>query len=412
MSHFIIDTSYATWARQDLKIITDPRLEIQQFLEGDDERGIYAKSTIPSNATLAVAPFTSLLTITHATNIPELAPLQGHCREDDLLSLLLLYEKHVMDDDLVFIQGTNLYNLAIRWKQQVKDDFQELVIILEKHGLRQPTGSDKETTISPSKIYDSMSFEDYLWCLSTIWSRFITVDRQGHLYRAMVPVVDLLNHHPAATVCHQFRSHEDRFYLIAPKGCEEGQEVYLNYGPLPNSKLMMLYGFALLTNTHHTVDLWASMDPKCSHYSLKMSLLKKAGIVVDQPFTLTGQGLPLNLLLFLRLQHLEGKELLASSSKKLLERLQHPISVENEKRVLEVLDNVVRNMLAGYPRSLAEDKQKLEEWGLLSASGDNCSADFCHPMHHEKHSLMLVFSDKVILHSVLDEIEGQLQNMS
>ena len=125
---------------------------------GEDERGVQCigDKTIPNNSILFTIPFSSIMTIVSLKEESQLYKkylsfLQiDIMREDDLLVLLLLYEKYVMmdlskwhqhikilpkkyysipnfsNDQLELIKGSNLYNIGIRWKQQLNDDFIEL----------------------------------------------------------------------------------------------------------------------------------------------------------------------------------------------------------------------------------------------------------------------------------------------
>lgn len=48
-----------------------------------------------------------------------------------------------------------------------------------------------------------------------------------------------------------------------------GSEVKFSYGPLPNSRLLLLHGFCLPNNAFEAVDLWAMMEPGAPNYAAK-----------------------------------------------------------------------------------------------------------------------------------------------
>eukprot|EP01031_Cornospumella_fuschlensis_P026969 gene26969-32584_t len=91
-------------------------------------------------------------------------------------------------EELAWIRGSNLYTIANQWQKQVLEDYNGLSSILQKHSLH------------THPAYVDFSHTTYLWCLSTIWSRFITITVDNTQYRAMVPFVDFLNHSPTSTV--------------------------------------------------------------------------------------------------------------------------------------------------------------------------------------------------------------------
>lgn len=419
MASFVMDASYSTWAKDVLSIQGDPRIEIHKFTDGEDERGIYANSHIPANTTLAIVPFASLLTIEHLNEVSSLLKLKDVLREDDLLALLLTHEQslgsqskwstHISllpkvyhsiinhtDDELEKIQGSNLYVIAKRWKQQVRDDFTALQHTLEQHQL-----------LTEGSFFTLLNYEKYLWCLSTIWSRFISIEKGSSVFRAMVPLVDLLNHHPKAQVGHAYNAADDKFYLFTGQPFESGAEIFLNYGHIPNARLMMLYGFALLDNPHSFVDLWATMDVKNATGSKKLAVLQELGIEAQSSFKLETDKIPQELLHFLRLQQLDSNELSSKTSSQLCDLIKKPLSPTFERKVWESLRAAVYGMLNAYAFSIEEDRTRLISLGLLQEGKD--STTFCHPMYHEKHALILVYTEKIVLHSVMNQVKKKLE---
>ena len=52
-----------------------------------------------------------------------------------------------------------------------------------------------------------------------------------------------------------------KLYLFFPRPCEPGEQLFLSYGPLPNLKLLVFYGFTLLENPQDTVSLSLEVNP-------------------------------------------------------------------------------------------------------------------------------------------------------
>lgn len=402
-----MDNSYINWAKTHLQIEIDPRLIIQQFSEGEDERGIFARNSIQANSTLVIVPFDSLLTIESIKYIPSLTSLIGICREDDLLVLILMHEikkgddskwsKHLKllpktfhsiinynDDELEYIKGSNLYLIARQWKIQVRDDYLELIKVLQN------------MKICP-EILSDLTFEKYLWCLSTIWSRFISIEKSHTFVRAMVPFVDFLNHNPLSHVGHAFSSEQNKFFLFTNQEFENNKEIYLNYGHIPNSRLLMLYGFSLIENPYSSVDMWSSMDPEDINYHIKKSVLNSFSIdFQNSPFKLILNSIPKDLLFFIYIQHLTKDEMLELPGKDLDEIL-GLIDIQQQKNIYSIFKQSIQSMLDLYPTKLEEDE--IEYAKLVSDNGD-----FCHPQNRRIHSLALIISEKKILCSILSEI--------
>lgn len=309
---------YSIWARDSLNVTFGSPIEVRD-LPGD-ERGVYCTSPIKENSNVLAIPFTSLMTTLSAVGTP-LESVRSSWQEDDVLALLLLYEKfhkgtsskwhtHIerlpiqyhsiinfSSEELEWIRGCNLAVTAAAWQQQVKADFDALLPKAEKVFNLVPVW---------------LTLENYLWALCTIWSRFVTVTvpvtedvgattgssmGEEQQYRSMVSFFDMLNHSPTAAVGHRYDPTTCSLQLVAAQGFEAGAEVVLNYGALGNGRLLMLYGFcippcainttnstvggptAVITgNPHNIVDLYAPLPPDIPHYAEKRLLLQEWGI--------------------------------------------------------------------------------------------------------------------------------------
>ena len=260
MSSTYLETAKALWGIQ-----MHPSIGIIDLQ--DDERGIVClddASIIPTNACLFTLPFESILTTASLSS----SQLQREClchlldntplREDDALALLLLHERYVVKsnskwyqhiqmlpkqyysipnftvDQMALIKGSNLYTLGMVWRKQLRDDYDDLC---SKILTTQPASSSSSTlgeVCGPWLTYDS-----YLWALSTIFSRFITIDHDllGSV-RGMVPVVDMLNHSPSSQVGHVYNAHDGLFRVITQQPWMPNDEICLNYGTIVSYCIM------------------------------------------------------------------------------------------------------------------------------------------------------------------------------
>jgi hypothetical protein len=476
---------YYHWAKTALSIDFKEDLKIIEL--GDGERGVYFQRIIPSNSTILTIPFECLLTIHSAKQTP-LESVISSWREDDILALLLLYEKHVlgdqsrwslhlkylpvvyhntinfMDEELEWIKGSNLYLTTIQWKQQIQSDY--LLIHEPARALFQNGAAS-----SASPCEEWLNFENYLWALCTIWSRFVSVRRGDTLYRSMVPFFDMLNHSPSSPVGHIFLPQIDSLALVTSQSltnCQ--QELTLNYGELSNTKLMMLYGFCLVDNPFDSVDLYLSpMPSELSEYRFKKDLLALWKIDETQPFRIKRTanqgtcGLPRELILSLRVQYgdwgsfdeddeddeeeeeevpelsAEEQELIKkhlgaiATSEKLLKkrerkyqllcRVRHgPVSLGNEMIISQLLLQSVESMIQGYATTLEEDQRLLEELQILKteASGSGSRSSFVElspsplilfPSERQKNSILLRYTEKFTLATALHWITAHMTNL-
>jgi len=191
----------------------------------DVERGVFALENIDTNSSILEIPFSSLLSIhsissnnTSSSLLHPLFDLQSILtREDDILSVLLIYEinikkkdskfyQHIQyipkhyhnilyynNDELEWIYGSDLYHITKTWQQQIHDDYDHMMITLKSSNNqyfrrinnttmndRADNGRDDVSDKADDDIYCYLTYDNYLWALCTIWSRFVTVDMISH----------------------------------------------------------------------------------------------------------------------------------------------------------------------------------------------------------------------------------------
>ena len=372
--------------------------------------GLFPLTLIKSGSLILSIPFSSLLTAASAIESP-FRNISDEIREDDLLALLLLYEKfekkelsrfykHIQiipekydslvnynTNELNYFQGSNLYVTATRWITQIHEDFQEVC------------GYNVDE-LSLVTAFPWFTFDNYIWGLSTIWSRFVTVKRNGTDYRAMVPVFDLLNHNPYSNVGHYFDDKDDQLHLYSRDAWTLGSEIFLNYGHVSNSRLLMLYGFVIPDNEFDTVDVYAQMSENAPDYHLKLGTLTQLNINCREPFPMGKSGVPDNLRIALRIQFAEPG---TSEVANMLHAATGPLSPSNEDRVADALVAAFESMLALYETSLAEDDALLR--GLAADSVNNVRLFNAVVLRMSEKQILqaAVSSLKVKSHSILNE---------
>lgn len=507
---------YIKWCKEQLKLeFPNGELSIKSLNTEGTERGIISHDLKKDGPSLVKLPFDSIMTILSTKGTP-LESLISACREDDLLSIFLLYEKferknnskwhnHIeilpetyhnianyTDQELDnYIKGSNLYYVAKKWKKQISTDFLDL-----KSNLAANTVNLKMDISSQP----SFTFNNYLWALSTIWSRFISIQRVDKtsrsivFYKGMVPFVDIFNHTSTSKCSHMFSERNNQFTVIRDKSQQfnSGEEISLNYGLVPNSKLLMLYGFALLDNTSGSVDVYVSMNnvvdevnvrnhdnmtttSTVSVNTVKLEALKRIGITeFEEPFQIYENVFPIKLMYFLRIQHygenIESKDSHNYTVDTLVQESQKSSSTYTEKKSCRVLVSTLESMLRLYNTTFDEDEMKLKLWGLLplpraqtqqqaqalegqsDVSGQTVAADdvtplihsieatvfrnsnnkkkddadaaepesstqhlqsqvFVAPQEREKNSLIMVYSEKKVLKSVIYLIKAHYRTV-
>ena len=137
--------------------------------------------------------------------------------------------------------------------------------------------------------------------------------------------------------------------LFADRAYKQFDQIFISYGPRPNSDLLLLYGFALDRNPFNSVDLVvgasAAADPL---FEAKKNFASAAGRDVERAgFPLYADRYPDELVQFLRMAcvtpaHLGDKELDAP------ETYVDVVSLDNELAVLETIREACDAALGSY----------------------------------------------------------------
>uniref|UniRef100_A0A060T5Y0 ARAD1B11374p n=1 Tax=Blastobotrys adeninivorans TaxID=409370 RepID=A0A060T5Y0_BLAAD len=151
-----------------------------------------------------------------------------------------------------------LEGVPLAWSQ---DRRQELPASLQKVVQDQEAKFlEQESTVrrleakeDPSAEFDGDRFKWAWLCVNT---RCIYMNVRGNA--TLVPFVDFLNHSPDTSV--KVKIDYRGLTLTSTVSYDEGEEVYLCYGPHDNSTLLTEYGFTLTGNIWDTVDISRHID--------------------------------------------------------------------------------------------------------------------------------------------------------
>ncbi|KAK5073097.1 hypothetical protein LTR64_000494 [Lithohypha guttulata] len=176
------------------------------------------------------------------------------------------------EEDLAWIRGTNL-EVALaaqnrKWLHQF-EDVNRMLMELDWNNARNGA-YDYRLFRWASKIFGTRSF------VSTVLDDTAPADKARPLGRkdpnhqllyklfserfaVLLPLLDILNHKPAALV--EWQARVDFVGLQIDEDYTSGQEVFNNYGPLDNEALLMSYGFVLEDNPYEHVLISINAHP-------------------------------------------------------------------------------------------------------------------------------------------------------
>ncbi|KAE9103472.1 hypothetical protein PF010_g13715 [Phytophthora fragariae] len=447
---------YNEWAAETLavQIATDFVYETQ---EGacDAERGVFIAEDVTPHTEVFSLPLDSALSVQSLrTNVvlqsiaffQQLTPE----REDDQLAIALLYEKFVRGgkskwakhiellprtyhnalyfghEELKALEGSNVFFVAQQMEKKVALDYARL-----KESVLLELFENIAEGINVDLFDEFFSLENYKWALSTIWSRFVSLrlDESSPVqekdepveeiatsarksdakqsFKAMVPVFDMLNHDPEAEMSHFFDMTTQRFKLVSHQHWNAGAQMFINYGPLSNHKLLSLYGFVIIGNPFDAVEMWLPMDEASTKFfQEKEQLLLTNGLDhATNPFELVADESNDLLLMAARIQEIdcETAEEFEELANKALDG--EIVSLENEQEALTRLIYTLERMLEAFPTSIEEDDMLLESWESDLAQQDSDKSD---NINHERMAVAVRRSDKYILAENINMLKWKL----
>ena len=220
---------------------------------------------------------------------------------------------------------------------------------------------------------------------------------------ALVPLADCLNHGGDVACSYRVRDGAFELYPTADGVYVAGGELLNTYGPAPNSKLLLDYGFALLDNPHDRLRLPLSLSPAERDPALprRRALLRRAGATAFPTLQLARGEYPDEAVCFLRVALADDATLARLEARPALEVLD-PLPADAEARVVEALDALLADLEAtcGPPR--ADDAPALADREAAAADPGARPAD-----HHALFALRYRMTRRSIAASVRAELRDR-----
>ncbi|KAI7909168.1 hypothetical protein M9X92_011788 [Pyricularia oryzae] len=264
------------------------------------------------------------------------------------------------EEELEVCAGTSLYTVTKQLEQRIEDDYRALVMrLLVQHRDLFPL--------------EQFTIEDYKWALCTVWSRAMDfVLPGGNSIRLLAPFADMLNHSDNVKQCHAYDSSSKTLSVLAGKDYEAGDQVFIYYGPVSNSRLLRLYGFVVPGNSNDNYDLVLATHPEAPFFARKLKLWASARLDPTSTISLTlTDPLPNDVLRYLRIQRSDASELAGMACQRI--DAAEKISDSNEVEVLRFLVESLSGLLKNFGTQLEKLEEQLAE-GVYASGGNAWAA--------------------------------------
>ncbi|EFE30808.1 SET domain protein [Trichophyton benhamiae CBS 112371] len=269
----------------------NPAVEIHR----DDKQGsclrVRSNEALAASTVVARCPISATMSIINVKNLdPNLPPHDFHysdilsqrVRKSIILAFFMVHEQlkgrdshwwpylatlpraseltsalFYQDNDLEWLQGTNLYQTHQAYRNAVKEEYDSAISILRDEGFL---------------AVESYRWDIFCWAYTLIASRAFTsrvLDayfsnhptlKQDEEFQIMLPLVDSSNHKPLAKI--EWRAEATEIGLKVIEPTFSGEEVHNNYGSLNNQQsVMTTYGFCIVDNPCDFRDLNVNAPP-------------------------------------------------------------------------------------------------------------------------------------------------------
>ncbi|KAI0752124.1 SET domain-containing protein [Fomes fomentarius] len=178
---------------------------------------------------------------------------------------------HFTDTELQAFQGSNLHGATLDRRQTWEAEWQECKVVVDAANAAWGGGFTWEKYLTASTYLSSRAFPSTL--LSPTPSLIAT--RLSH--PVLLPGIDSLNHaraHPVSWVVSSpiaDGSTQQHISLVIHTPTPRGAELLNNYGPKPNSELILGYGFSLPNNPDDTIVLKMGGAPSAAAHPASAS---------------------------------------------------------------------------------------------------------------------------------------------
>lgn len=348
-----------------------PKLRLGH-LEGG-ERGIFARADIAPGEEVLRVPRPYLLTLerARASDIGRLIEVHApETSEDSYMAAFLLRERERKDSfwkPYLDLLPTAFPHLPLLFDERELSHLKGSFMPREIARWRELLLGKYAALCERVPGFSRFTPDAFLWAQFTLISRSFGLTLDGQFVRCLVPLGDMLNHHPSPEVTWEASEDGSAFVLVALKAVPAGEELHISYGLKPNYRLLLNYGFVPEHNPDDELVLYLGIPEEDPWAAEKRELL-----ALSSPTSRHRFEVPLHydhastamMFSFLRVACATTAELapltIAASLNEGLGPVP-PLSVDTEERVFLMLAEHCDARLAGFETTLEEDEQLLRE---------------------------------------------------
>ena len=375
---FIVIQNFINWLKE-CKDSFFTKLQIKFFSE--NHRGVFAKAKIYKEEAILRIPYEKLITLEYAKETPVGLDIINngvflqspkHC----FLAIVLLQEKinndskwkHYIDvlpksynnfpvffndNELEYLKGSPFLNLLKEKLSDLKKDYNAI--------------------FNCSELFKKFSFKDFCEARMAVSSRIFGIKVGGVKTDCLCPLADMLNHRSPRQTQWFYSDQLNSFIIQAIQEIEIDDEIFDSYGKKCNSRFLLNYGFVLEKNDRNEFPFNIQVPEEIAYFDFKFKDIEdnKFSKIVKTKMNIEDDSFQ-DLLSILRYIYYEEDfgefiGILCSDMNVLIKEkktrqfyLIPPISIDNELKILSILNEICYRAINEYDSTIEEDEKLLK----------------------------------------------------
>jgi histone-lysine N-methyltransferase SETD3 len=356
-----------------------PKLYLEYY--GEEYRGVHVVQNIPPEEVIMEIPLKFIVT----TELAKASDIGRKIEESRLtlssqhsyLACYLLQEKKKevsFWDPYLRCLPKKYSNMPINFTEEEKE-YLKGSFALDKMAARVESLQTEYNNICSSvpEFAEIASYEEFVWARHVVITRIFGMVIFEEKTNGLVPMADMLNHKIPKETKWTYDKERKSFTITSMKQLHQGDQVYDSYGRKCNHRFFVNYGFALEDNEDNETVLRFKVSENDPLFDLKAKYLGDEERIFQIPANSEHERTA-EMFSFLRLFVADNEDVrVFTQSKELKFDKVAPLSVGNEKKVLEAAKEASLKCLERFASTLEEDERLLkEEKDKLTFNIKNC----------------------------------------
>mmetsp|Transcript_27829 Transcript_27829/g.49130 ORF Transcript_27829/g.49130 Transcript_27829/m.49130 type:complete len:464 (-) Transcript_27829:135-1526(-) len=348
-----------------------PKLYLKYIDE--DFRAVHTKEAVPTNTEVVYVPLSQIMTTekAKASDIGRAIKASGYYMNcsHSWLACYLCQEKHASSSywkPFIDILPDKYYNMPIffndHYNKHLKGSYSIEMAATRNKQLRQ----EYEGIVRACPAFRKYHYLEFVWGRLAVITRIFSLDINGRTTDGLVPMADMLNHHPTRQTTWGYSDRKQGFVMTTTQEVGPDVEIFDSYGRKWQGRYFVNYGFTIDDNYEdNDAVIQGHLSEKDQFYVQKCRYLGGLTSREFQPQAQWGRKAK-EMMSYFRTIAATYQELRNHRN------FHAPLSIRNEMAALTELEKACQVALAKFPDSLTHDHKLLKANQWEDSNHRNC----------------------------------------